>query len=182
MLSWVLLTAGLIGEVENEMGKMWEYVEEAFDGIYGYAFLGGLWTWLIPIAFAMLVIVLGQLIRKDDVDFVSAFTTGACISVAPSAIFLVGALFTTFLDVVGVFLILVGIIVYLASCYKLVGKFVPNTRGIVGNGIASAVTAVIVVIMALVVYGLLEGCAEDLSEAMASILGVLLKDTIQGLI
>ena len=118
-------------------------------------------------------------IRKEKVDIIPAFTTASCINVAPSVVFLVGALFTTFLGAVGIFLILVGIIMAMASNYKLIGKFVANTTGIVGNLIAAAIVAVVIGVMYLVISGVLTGyvegpLAENLGAGIEDILGLFL--------
>ena len=183
ILAWVLIVAGLLGSLENAVGSMvWGYMEEMFDGIYGYAILGGLWTCVIPVALSVGIIVVGQLIRKEKVDIVPAFVTASCINVAPSAIFLVGALLSTFLGAVGIFVILVGIIVAMASNYKLVGKFVANTKGVVGNLIASAIVAVVIGIMYLVITGVLTGyvegpLAENLGASITDLLGMIMGGT-----
>ena len=180
ILAWVLIVAGLLGSLENEVGSMvWDYLKEMFEGIYGYAVLGGLWTCVIPVALSMGIIIVGQLIRKEKVDIIPAFTTASCINVAPSVVFLVGALFTTFLGAVGIFLILVGIIMAMASNYKLIGKFVANTTGIVGNLIAAAIVAVVIGVMYLVISGVLTGyvegpLAENLGAGIEDILGLFL--------
>ncbi|MBE6959917.1 MAG: hypothetical protein E7448_04255 [Ruminococcaceae bacterium] len=180
ILAWVLIVAGLLGSLKSEVGNMaWDYMKKMFDGIYGYAVLGGLWTCVIPIALSIGIIVVGQLIRKEKVDIIPAFTTAASISVAPSVVFLVGALFTTFLGGVGVFLILVGIIMAMASNYKLIAKFVANTNGFIGGLITAAIIAVVIALMAWVVSGVLTGyvegpMAENLGAGIEDILGLIL--------
>lgn len=179
ILGWVLIVAGLMGTLKNEVGNAaWDYYKDYFEGVYGYAILGGLWTCLIPIALSIGIIVVGQLVRKEKVDIVPAFVTASCINVAPSVVFLVGALFTTFLGGVGVFLILVGIVMAMAANYKLIAKYVPNTNGVVGALIAAAVIAVIFVLMVLVVFGVIEGYASEHSEAVGALIGIMLKDVL----
>ena len=180
ILGWVLIVAGLLGSLENEVGStVWKYLEEYFEGIYGYAVLGGLWTCIIPVALSMGIIIVGQLVRKEKVDVVPAFVTAACINVAPSAIFLVGALLSTFLGVVGIFVMLVGIIMAMAANYKLVSKFVANTNGIVGGLIAAAIVAVVLGVMYLVIEGVVTGyvegpLAENLGASISDLLGLFL--------
>ena len=187
ILAWVLIVAGLMGSLEDAVGTMvWDYMKEMFDGIYGYAVLGGLWTCVIPVALSMGIIIVGQLIRKEKVDFIPAFITASCINVGPSVVFLVGALFTTFLSSVGIFLILVGIIMAMAANYKLIGKFVANTTGIVGGLIAAAVVAAVIGIMYLVISGVLTGyvegpLAENLGAGIEDLLGMILGGALGGL-
>lgn len=175
ILAWVLIVAGLLGSLKSAVGPMWDYMKEMFDGIYGYALLGGLWTCVIPVALSMLIIIIGQLVRKENVNIVPAFTTAACVNVAPSVVFLVGALFTTFLGVVGIILILVGIIMAMAANYKLIGKFVANTNGMIGGLITAAIIAAVIGIMYLVITGVLTGYVED---SLVSNLGADIEDLL----
>ena len=176
ILAWVLIVAGLLGTLEHEAGSMWDYMKDTFEGVYGYAVLGGLWTCLIPVALSMLIIIIGQVVRKENVNIVPAFTTAACVNVAPSVVFLVGALFSTFLGVVGAFLILAAIIVYLAANYKLINKFVANTNGLVGGLVAAAILAVVVILMVLIVFGVIEGYGSDNPTAVSYLIGIMLQD------
>ena len=180
ILGWVLIVAGLLGGLKSEIGAMaWDYMKKMFDGIYGYAILGGLWTCLIPVALSTGIIIVGQLVRKEKVDIIPAFTTAACVNVAPSVVFLVGALFTTFLGGLGIFVILVGIIMAMAANYKLIGKFVANTNGVIGGLISAAVIAVVLALMVWVVFGVLKGyvegpMAENLGASVGDLLGMFL--------
>ena len=180
ILAWVLIVAGLMGGLKDAVGAMaWDYMKDMFKGIYGYAILGGLWTCVIPVALSMAIIVVGQLVRKEKVDIVPAFTTAACVNVAPSVVFLVGALISMLLAEVGIFVILVGIIMAMAANYKLLGKFVANTNGFVGGLITAAVVAAVIGIMFLVVTGVLSGyvegpLAENLGSGIEDLLGLIM--------
>lgn len=173
ILAWVCMVGGIMGGLKDSIGAaIWTYVEKVFEGIYGFGILGGLWTCIIPIALSMAIIVVGQLIRKEKVNIVSAFATGTCVNVVPSAIFLVGALITLIIPVIGIILILVGIVAGLAADYKLMGKIIPNTNGVVGGLIAAAVVAVVAGLMAWIVSGVITGYVEGpLAENMASVMG-----------
>lgn len=171
ILAWVLMTAGIQGSIKSAAGIAWTYIKPMFEGMTGYGILGGLWTCIIPIALSMAIIVVGQLIRKEKVNIVSAFATGTCVNVLPSAIFLIGALFTTFLPVVGILLILVGIVTGLAADYKLMGKIIPNTNGVVGALIAAAVVAVVAALVAWIVSGVISGYLESLTSKIGSSIG-----------
>jgi len=176
ILAWVLMVAGIMGGLKDSMGiagdAVWKMVEKVFKGIYGYGILGGLWTCIIPIALSMAIIIIGQLIRKEQVNIVSAFTTGTCVNVVPSAIFLVGALITLVIPVIGIILILVGIVAGLAADYKLLNKTIANTNGLVGGLIAAAVVAVVAGLMAWIVYGVIAGYVEGpLADNMATVMG-----------
>ena len=187
ILAWVCLVGCLMNGLKSAMGvaaaSMWEMVSMIFDGIYGYGVLGGLWTCLFPVVFAMAILIVGQLIRKEKVDFVSAFVTGGCVKLAPSLIFLAGALITLVIPTVGLLVILVGIIAGLAADYKLLAKIVPNTNGFVGGLIAAAVVAVILGIMAWILSGVLSGYVEGpLAENVAELMGGSVDDLLEGLL
>ena len=174
ILAWVLMVAGIQGGIKDAAGIAWTYIKPMFKGMTGYGILGGLWTCIVPIALSMAIVIVGQLLRKEQVNIVSAFTTGTCVNVAPSVIFLVGALFTTFLPAVGIILILVGIIFALAADYKLLNKIIANTNGLVGGLIAAAVVAVVLGLVAWIVYGVIAGYVEDLGSKIGAGLGDIL--------
>lgn len=183
MLAWVLMAAGVIGALKDAMGLVWNYVKAMFEGIYGFAFLGGLWTCIVPIALSMIIIIVGQLLRKEKVDLLSAFTTGTCVNIAPAAILLVGGLFCTFLPLIGVILILIAIVYSLAANYKLAEKLVGNTNTALGGLIASAVVAVVAALMAMIVWGVLSGYVEDLFSSVGEGLGGMdITDLLEGLL
>ncbi len=176
ILGWVCLVGCLMNALKSAMGvaaaAMWAAVEKVFEGIYGYGVLGGLWTCLIPIAIAMAIIVIGQLIRKEKVNLAPAFITATCVKMAPTVIFFAGALICLVIPVVGILLILVSIIAGLAADYKLLTKVVSNTNGFVGGLIAAAVVAVILGVMAWIVFGVIGGYVEGpLAKNMATIMG-----------
>jgi len=176
IIAWVALVGCLMNALKSAMGvaaaAMWAAVEKVFEGIYGYGVLGGLWTCLIPIALAMVILIIGQLVRKEKVDFVSAFITGTCVKLAPSVIFLAGALVTLVIPTVGMLLILVGIIAGLAADYKLLNKVIANTNSFVGGLIAAAAVAVTLGIMVWVVSGVLTGYVEGpLATNMGNMIG-----------
>lgn len=176
ILGWVCLVGCLMNALKSAMGvaaaAMWAAVEKVFEGIYGYGVLGGLWTCLIPIAIAMVILVIGQLIRKEKVNLVPAFITATCVKMAPTVIFFAGALICLVIPVVGILLILVSIIAGLAADYKLLTKVVSNTNGFVGGLIAAAVVAVILGVMAWIVFGVIGGYVEGpLAKNMATIMG-----------
>jgi hypothetical protein len=174
ILAWILMVAGIQGGIKEAAGIAWTYIKPVFDGMTGYGILGGLWTCIVPIALSMVIVIVGQLIRKEQINIVAAFTTGTCINIAPAVIFLVGALFTTFLPAIGIILILVGIIFALAANYKLAGKFIPNTNGFVGGLIAAAVVAVVLGLMAWIVYGVITGYVEELGTKIGAGIGDIL--------
>jgi len=190
ILGWVCLVGCLMNALKGAMGvagaAVWAAVQKVFDGIYGYGVLGGLWTCLIPIAFAMAIIIIGQLIRKEKVNVVPAFVTAACVKMAPTVIFFAGALVCLVIPVIGILLILVSIIAGLAADYKLLTKVVPNTNGFVGGLIAAAAVAVILAIMVWVVFGVIGGYVESpLAENMATIMGGAIgdiSDLLEGLL
>jgi hypothetical protein len=178
ILAWVCMVGGILGGLEDATGAMmWSYIEPVFDGMYGFGILGGLWTCIIPIALSMAIVVVGQLIRKEKVNVISAFTAGTCANVVSSVIFFVGALITLLIPVVGILLILVGIIAALAANYKLVGKLGINTDSVVGGLIAAAIAAVIFGLMAWIVSGVFTGYVEGpLAENLATMLGGSIED------
>ena len=178
ILAWVCMVGGILGGLEDATGAMmWSYIEPVFDGMYGFGILGGLWTCIIPIALSMAIVVVGQLIRKEKVNVISAFTAGTCANVVSSVIFFVGALITLLIPVVGILLILVGIIAALAANYKLVGKLGINTDSVVGGLIAAAIAAVILGLMAWIVSGVFTGYVEGpLTENLATMLGGSIED------
>ena len=176
ILGWVCLVGCLMNALKSAMGvaaaAMWSAIEKVFEGIYGYGMLGGLWTCLIPIAIAMAILAVGQLIRKEKVDLASAFITATCVKMAPTVIFFAGALICLVIPVVGILLILVSIIAGLAADYKLLTKVVSNTNGFVGGLIAAAVVAVILGVMTWIVFGVIGGYVEGpLAKNMATIMG-----------
>ena len=173
ILAWVCMVGGIMGGLEDSVGAMaWPYVEPIFDGIYGYGVLGGLWTCIIPIALSMAIVIVGQLIRKEKVNVIPAFTAGTCANVVPSVVFFVGAILATLIPTVGILLILVGIIAALAANYKLISNLGINTNSVVGGLIAAAVAAVIAGIMAWVVSGVITGYFEGpLTDNMVTVLG-----------
>ncbi len=173
ILAWVCMVGGILGGLEDAVGGMaWAYISKVFKGIYGFGILGALWTCIIPIALSMAIILVGQLIRKEKIDIIPAFTTGTCVNILPSVIFLVGALISMLIPVIGILLILVGIVAGLAADYKLLSKIVPNTNGVIGGLIAAAVVAVVFGLMAWIVSGVLTGYVEGpLAENIATILG-----------
>ena len=178
ILAWVCMVGGILGGLEDSIGAMmWSYIEPVFDGMYGFGILGGLWTCIIPIALSMAIVVVGQLIRKDKVNVVPAFTAGTCANFVSSVIFFVGALITLLIPLVGILLILVGIIAALAANYKLVGKLGINTDSVVGGLIAAAIAAVIFGLMAWIVSGVFTGYVEGpLAENLATMLGGSIED------
>lgn len=176
ILGWVCLVGCLMNALKSAMGvaaaTMWAAVEKVFEGIYGYGVLGGLWTCLIPIAIAMAILVIGQLVRKEKVNLAPAFITATCVKMAPTAIFFAGALISLLIPVVGILLILVSIVTGLAADYKLLNKVVSNTNGFVGGLIAAAVVAVILGIMVWIVFGVIGGYVEGpLAKNMGGMLG-----------
>lgn len=176
ILAWVCLVGCIMNALKSAMGvagaAVWGAVQKVFDGIYGYGILGGLWTCLIPIVLAMAILIIGQLIRKEKVNVVPAFITATCVKMAPTAIFFVGALVCLLIPVVGILLILVGIVASLAADYKLLNKVVPNTNGFVGGLIAAAAVAVILIVMAWIVFGVIGGYVEGpLAANMGSMMG-----------
>ncbi len=184
ILAWVCLVGGIMGSLKDAVGGMvWTYVEKVFSGIYGFGILGGLWTCLIPIALSMVIVIVGQLIRKEKIDIVAAFTAGTCVNAAPAALFLVGALISLLIPVIGILVILVGIVFAMAGNYKLVGKLTGGTKGLVGGLIAAAVVAVIVGLMAWIVYGVIAGYVEGpLAENLATIMGGGIEDLLGSLL
>lgn len=187
ILAWVSIVGCLMNALKDSLGvaaaTMWDAVSKVFEGIYGYGVLGGLWTCLFPIAFAMAIIVIGQLIRKEKVNIAPAFVTAACVKLAPSVIFFAGALICLVIPAVGALLMLVGIIAGLAADYKLLTKVVPNTNGFVGGLIAAAAVAVILGIMAWVVSGVISGYVEGpLAENLAALMGGSVEDLIESLL
>lgn len=173
ILAWVCMVGGILGSLEDSVGAMvWTHIKKIFDGMYGFGILGGLWTCIIPIALSMVIVVVGQLIRKEKVDVVPAFTAGTCANFVPSVVFFLGALVTLLIPVVGMLLILVGIVAALAADYKLLGKLIPNTNGVVGGLIAAAVAAVIFGLMAWIVSGVITGYIEGpLTDNIATVMG-----------
>ncbi len=173
ILAWICMAGGIMGSLKGSLGTMvWPYVSKVFSGIYGYAILGGLWTCIIPIALSTCILLVGQLIRKEKLDILPALTTGICVNTLPAVIFLVGALITLLIPAVGYIVILVGIVAALAANYKLLGKLVPDTNGVIGTLIASAIVAVIAALMAWIIYGVLTGYIENsLIKNFATILG-----------
>ena len=175
IIAWLTLVGCLMGALKNALGvaaAYWSAFEQVFDGIYGYGALGGLWTCLVPIALAMAILVIGQLVRKEKVDFASAFITATCVKLAPSVIFLAGALITFVIPTVGMLVILVGIIAGLAADYKLLNKVIANTNSFVGGLIAAAAVAVTLGVMVWVVFNVIGGYVEGpLAENMGSMIG-----------
>lgn len=176
ILAWVFMVGGIMGALKNSMGvagaAVWSMVEKVFKGIYSYGILGGLWTCIIPIALSMAIIIVGQLIRKEKVNIVSAFTTGTCVNLAPAVIFLIGALLFGLIPLIGIILILIGIVAGLAADYKLLNKVIANTNGVVGGLIAAAVVTVIFGLMAWIVSGVITGYVEGpLAKNIATIMG-----------
>lgn len=178
ILAWVCMVGGILGGLKDSAGTMiWSYIEKVFDGMYGFGILGGLWTCIIPIALSMAIVLVGQLIRKEKINIVPAFAAGTCANIVPAVIFFVGALITLLIPVVGILLILVGIVAALAGNYKLMGKLVPNTNGVIGGLIVAAVLAVIFGLMACIVYGVIVGYVEGpLADNIAAVMGGAIDD------
>ena len=178
ILAWVCMIGGILGGLEDAAGAMaWSYIEKIFDGMYGFGILGGLWTCIIPSALSMAIVVVGQLIRKEKVDVIPAFTAGTCANFVPSVVFFVGALVTLLIPVVGILLILAGIIAALAANYKLLGKLIPNTNGVAGGLIAAAVLAVIFGLMAWIISGVITGYVEGpLTDNIVTMMGGAIDD------
>lgn len=156
ILTWLCMAEGMLGDIAD-----W------YEDLYLNAVWGGCLSWAIPFAFGMILVILGQLLRKEDIQAGPAFVEATGVLVIPSVLFmLAGLMYLLSEDIGGIFL-LITLFAALAGCIKLIGKHIGSKES-AGNLV---VTAVILAILAWILIELeMEVAPETFSTAIGNLL------------
>ncbi|MBO5952974.1 MAG: hypothetical protein J6Q53_02470 [Oscillospiraceae bacterium] len=161
ILAWICIVGGLIGGLKDSMGVMGamagEYIDKMFKGVYGSAIWGGCVSYVLPLAVMLVIMVVGQLVRKEKVDILPGFITAASVSVVPSAIFLVAGLISMLIPDIAAFLILIAVMAGIVVFVKLLAKQFKSTDSALNSLLVAVILTVIVAVIAWAVVGVITG-------------------------
>ena len=136
LLTWLFMFMGLLGEIMD-------YI----DGAYGLAIVTGLLVWLVPTVLTALIPLIGQLIRKENVDIVKCFAQAAGATVMPAAMLFVTSLMMLISSTLGLIFFLFTAVVSVIITGKLAEKHLKSGNGIWNVMAMGAVVAVIALLI-----------------------------------
>lgn len=180
ILTWVLVVAGLINSLVEafSMGGLAdkddvaEMVNEAFEGVYGTAIWGGVVSFAVPVLICMAIMIVGQLIRKEKVNFVSSFIAASCLNVLPAALLLLGALLMLIVPDIAIYPIVIAMVAGIANFCNLLTAQSQKPGSALGSLITAVVLTVAVAIVASCVSGVITGYLEEMAGNLGGMLDI----------
>ena len=170
MLSCVMILGGLLGSFKDAL----KYIGVSVTGTSIWL---GFLVWLISTLVPFLIVLLMQVLKKEQVNWQKALITGASVNVCPAIIAFVAGIFTLISATIGGIFIALAVVTAAVLNAKLLFAGMKKKDDLVTILVVSLVLAVVLLLSYLVIYKVLEGV---LVSAVGGLFGGL-GDSLSGL-
>lgn len=161
MLSCVMILGGLLGPAKDAL----KYIGVSVTGTSIWL---GFLVWLISTLVPFLIVLLMQVVKKEQVNWQKALITGASVNVCPAIIAFVAGIFALISATIGGIFIALAVVTAAVLNAKLLFAGMKKKDNLVTILVVSLVLAVVLLLSYLVIYKVLESM---LVSAMGGLIG-----------
>ena len=155
ILGWILLAATLTDAIDSRL-----------RGINGTATWCGLLTGATVLLVGFLIPVVGQLLKKEKLQWKENFATTVSAALLPSALFLVGALVCLMSFRIGVLMIVLAVMVGTVECCRQTRSMLFDSQGVLATLLCAVIPALIAVMVGSVVCEVLFSYVEEIIKSL----------------
>lgn len=161
VLSCLMILGGMLGPAKDAL----KYIGV---NVTGTSIWMGFLVWLISTLVPFLIVLLTQVLKKEQVNWQKALITGASVNVCPAIIAFVAGIFTLISATIGGIFIALAVVTAAVLNAKLLFAGMKKKDNLVTILVVSLVLAVVLLLSYLVIYKVLESV---LVSAMGGLIG-----------